>query len=668
VCRKKEHIYFLVTTLSVGARVRGFTVALFTLSVVHSAFADAPGGAGSLLDLSLDQLSRVEIKTDIASIRAKPVEEQPGIVSVLPANEIRSTGARDLADVLMLVPGFTLDTDVESMIGLTFRGLQAQEGKALLIVNGIELNEPLYGSLPIANHLPADILKQVEIIRGPGGAQYGGTAGLSVIRVTTRDSSQNGGYVVASPGFTAGKFTDSISFGAGYERSDWRWSFNSSQTSTFLSDRDYTAVDGTTAALKRTSDVKPLYFDAALGWRGGEIKVVYDRYRYDDIINYGETVPTPNATRFDSLLALAKYEFPVSETVRIVPSFTYREQVPWWVHGSDGEYDLHVRRFQGDLTAVADLTAKSSLLLGARWQRDSVYVHDSSYYDVDPATYYYGARSVAYVDAALFAQYDVDLPWANLSIGGRYERHDVVGGSFVPRTALTKAWGKWHAKLLASQANRIPAINVLQEAIGGSLQPERTSNYELELGYQIAEGCSVSANVFYMAVKNPIVFEVLPDGANTEGYFDGHAISSAGFESELRLASGNWKGYGGYSFYRAVQNDEPYVRGDAGRFLAAPAHKLAVSSTWTLTPELDVNLNGFWLSSRLAYTADGLTDLDPELVANAYLDYHVRQFSVGLGLANAFDTERYAPQPYNGGGAPVPLPGRTVFLKLGWKF
>ncbi|MEK6567989.1 MAG: TonB-dependent receptor plug domain-containing protein, partial [Candidatus Omnitrophota bacterium] len=82
-----------------------------------------------LFGLSLEDLSKVEIKSDIASIRAKPIREQPGIVTVITATEIRDTGARDLSEILMLVPGFSLDVDVESVVGLTFRGMQGQEGK-----------------------------------------------------------------------------------------------------------------------------------------------------------------------------------------------------------------------------------------------------------------------------------------------------------------------------------------------------------------------------------------------------------------------------------------------------------------------------------------------------------------------------------------------------------
>jgi outer membrane receptor protein involved in Fe transport len=628
------------------------------------------GGAASLLDLSLEDLSQVEIKTDITSIRAKPIEEQPGIVSVVTADQIHQTGARDLSDVLMLVPGFALDTDVESMIGLTFRGLQGQEGKVLLIVDGMELNEPLYGSLPILDHIPAEAIKQVEIIRGPGSAQYGGDAGLAVVRVTTQDANLNGGYAILTPSYASGRFSESYAAGVGYARGDWRWSVNAAYTSTTLSNRSYIALDGTTVDLTKAANMRPLFFDLGLGWRDLDVKVLYDRYRYDDLIDYGQTVATPNVTRFDSLLASAKYDFRVNESLRITPSFFYRSQVPWYVDGGEGMYDVHTERYEGSLTAVADVTSKSSLLVGAQWTRDSAYVHDSSYYGVDPLTYYYGARSIAYKDTAVFAQYDMDTDWANFSAGGRYERQDATGGHFVPRVALTKAWGPWHIKVLASQAERIPAINVLQEAVGGPLKPEQTTNYEVELGYKFAEKRTLTGNVFYMAVDRPIVFETLPGGADTEGYFNGNRISSAGFETEYRWAQGDFENYVGYSFYRAVNNDESYVRGDSGRFVGSPTHKISASSTWHPTKQLDVNLNGYWLSSELAYTypTQSLAELGPQCVVNGFIAYRFGKTSIGLGASNLFDVKRWAPQPYNGGEAPVPLMGRSVFLKLGYKF
>ena len=140
--------------------------------------------------LNLAQLAEVDI--DIASIRSRPVREQPGIFSVIEASEIRETGARDLADILQLVPGFGLGEDVNGVLGPSFRGLWAYEGKLQLIVDGMEMNETLYGTTQLGHHIPADAIEQVEIIRGPGSAKYGGTAELAVVRVTTKGAAQNG--------------------------------------------------------------------------------------------------------------------------------------------------------------------------------------------------------------------------------------------------------------------------------------------------------------------------------------------------------------------------------------------------------------------------------------------------------------------------------------------
>jgi outer membrane receptor for ferrienterochelin and colicin len=69
--------------------------------------------------------------------------ETPGIVSVVTAEEIKNSGARDLTDVLKMVPGFEFATDVEFVVGIGLRGNWANEGKILVLVDGHEYNEIL---------------------------------------------------------------------------------------------------------------------------------------------------------------------------------------------------------------------------------------------------------------------------------------------------------------------------------------------------------------------------------------------------------------------------------------------------------------------------------------------------------------------------------------------
>ena len=356
-----------------------------------------------------------------------------------------------------------------------------------------------------------------------------------------------------------------------------------------------------------------------------------------------------------------------------MPEFTYRHQTPWFQSSTEvGNFIFKTDRYQADLSGVAELGKNSSLLAGLHYYHDMARALDNSSGGNAAAVYYKNQSDrISYDDLGGFAQYDLDTPWVNLSAGGRYEYHDAVGGSFVPRFALTKAWDKFHLKALYSQASRIPAINVVNTSIGGRLESEQTVNYELEAGYQFTDALSWAGNIYFMEVNRPIIFAAAAVGGTaSEGYYNGSRLSSAGLESELRWNRPKYSTAVSYSFYRAVDNNIDYVRGDEGRFLAAPAHKITASATWHITPSLDWNVNAFWLGERLAYAypAPGVTALPDEFVLNTFLNYNFKHFSVGIGAANLLDENRFAPQPYAGGSGPMPLKGREIFASLKFKF
>lgn len=650
----------------------GLLVSLSTTLALSSALAVDDE---ALFDLPLEELVKVEIKSDITSIKSKPVREQPGIVTVIGAQEIRDCGARDLSDVLMLVPGFALDTDVESVVGLTFRGLQGQEGKVLLIVDGIEVNEPLYGSLPILHHIPAETIQQVEIIRGPGSAMYGGTAGLAVVRVTTRSAGRSGGYAVVTPSYADGRMSWNYSLGLTYVTNDWRISFNGGYSETFISNRKYISLNGTSVDMVDLSDMYPLFLDVGVGYRGLDIRLICDLYRYDDAVYYGEPPQTPVPTRFDSWLAAAKYTVKPVPWLSLTPALTYRRQVPWYDSSEEvGDFEIVTERYQAELNGTAELSDASGLKLGVRFQRDSARAVDVGSAGSDAAEYYNGDSTETFDDIAAYAQYDVDMPWANLSAGCRYEHHDAVGGNVVPRVAITRAWDRFHVKALFSEAARIPSINVEQAAMEGygTVDVERTANYELEAGYKFTKALSAVGSMFYMRVRDPILYTAYTiDNVAVDGYYNAtNMISTYGLAAELRWDTSQVSAHLNYSFYRAYDNDVDYLRGDDNRFLAAPAHKVSFSTTWRILRSLDWNVSGFWLGKRMAYAypAEGVTELDSEFVLNSFLNYRFQQFSLGIGVANLLDEDRLAPQPYAGESGPIPLKGREVFARLAVEF
>jgi len=126
----------------------------------------------------------------IASNVHQRQEEAASIVSVITREEIELYGARDISDVLRLIPGFEFGMDVNSLYGLFFRGAWGLEGKVLVMVDGLCVNELAYGVYNFIGTIPASMISRIEIIRGPGSAIYGGFAEVAVINVITMSGNE----------------------------------------------------------------------------------------------------------------------------------------------------------------------------------------------------------------------------------------------------------------------------------------------------------------------------------------------------------------------------------------------------------------------------------------------------------------------------------------------
>lgn len=152
---------------------------LFTIMTALLLFTNISFAQESLEDMSLEDLMDVEV--EVATETKQSLREAPGIVTVITDKDIKRIGARDLKDILDSVPGFTFGQDVLGVVSTINRGIWAQEGRVLILMDGVEMNEVSYGSIQLTNHFPAEQIKKIEIIRGPGSVVYGGFAELGLI-------------------------------------------------------------------------------------------------------------------------------------------------------------------------------------------------------------------------------------------------------------------------------------------------------------------------------------------------------------------------------------------------------------------------------------------------------------------------------------------------------
>jgi outer membrane cobalamin receptor len=653
-----------------------------TAGAFPAAAADAPEAAppdtsAIVANLSLDELNALRVR--IASIADKPVREQPGIVTVITEQDIAALGARDLMDILASVPGFAFGTDVDATVGADFRGLWAYEGKLLVLLDGIAVNDGLYGSVQIGHHYAASQIHQVEIIRGPGSARYGGNAELAVISITSRGAEQQGASVSWRPEIVSDRTGSSLSGHAGYTFArDWRVSLGAEYEDFVRSDQTYVSTGGQRVDMKQRSRMTPSMINGTVGWKGLEVHGVYDNYRFDNPTGFGNPAlqTAPWSETFRSLMTSASFDYEVTPALTVSPKVTFVRQHPWWLQTSPGQGDFELRydKLSLDVPAVVTFDARNHLLVGVTaYSERATALQTSAFFGQPvPARFFNGSDHVRYDDESVYAQYDLDTPWANVSGGARYEKHDYAGSAIVPRVGVTRVWDRFHLKLLYDEAFRTPNVETIQQRLGSaSVTYEKSTNYQAEAGYQFSDHLSAVTNLFHARVQKPLAFTVV--STTQFGYINGGAISTHGGELEVRYVRQKFSGSAGYSNYRADrQLGEAiglYGSSVRGLNLALPAHRFSFSGTYRLREALTWNVNGTAISRRRAFRDPGAEAwLAAEWNVNTYAEYRTRLLSFGLGAWNVLDQPLELGQPYNGGGAPLPLLRRNFSITLTRQF
>jgi iron complex outermembrane receptor protein len=137
-----------------------------------------------------DFLSEMPVVLSVSRLPQR-LDETPGAVTVLDRNMIRLSGARDVAELLLLVPGFQSSTSFEADAPQVsyHGGFGSYSGRLQVLVDGRSAYSPyLFGSvaLGLQSVAIADI-ERIEVLRGSNSAAYGARAFLGVINIVTRD-------------------------------------------------------------------------------------------------------------------------------------------------------------------------------------------------------------------------------------------------------------------------------------------------------------------------------------------------------------------------------------------------------------------------------------------------------------------------------------------------
>jgi outer membrane cobalamin receptor len=632
--------------------------------------------ASDASDLSLEELLNTPVEVTKQKSTAR---ESANVVLTVTRDEILASGARDLLEVLQLVPGFTFHTDVQGTVGIAFRGLWAHEGKLLLMLDGQEMNELLYSTTQFGHHILSGSIERVEVIRGPGSALYGGFAELAVVNVITRQGQALNGTALTSRVGVGEKglhdWSVAATAGGRNDANDFEWSIHGAGGQAVRTRRDFVDFSGNSVNLGN-DPLNPLLVNAVFQWKGLRARFIYDDYTQGATPAFG-TATAGGITRFRSTIGDVSYEFKPIEKLSFKARINLRHQLPWQTTDVSSEffYDKSVTRLLGAVSTRWQAHEMFALSGGLEGFWDQAWLNNTNI--TGAQTLFGDSHRVSYGNAALWLQGEVTTPYLNVTAGGRLEYHSAIGVNFAPRIALTKQWDWFHAKLLYGGAFRSPGIENLNLAPAGTLKAEHTHVVEAEVGASVSDLAFFSVNGFYTLIALPIIYGVAPGGA--ESYFNGGAIATAGLEALARVRGS--RGHVNFSYSLALpvaaKNVDTWVtpgRGIGVPLLGMPAHKLTLSGKVIIHRHFSAGGSAIFMSGRYGFLSasdalDGtgvIGRVNDSLLLSAWLGAdHVglEGLSFQLGVGNILNSNVPFVQPYDGGMAPIPGRGREYFLR-----
>jgi iron complex outermembrane receptor protein len=117
------------------------------------------------------------------------VSEVPASMTIITADDIRRSGARDVPGILSRVAGIDVNRTSSEHADVAVRGYnQAFTPRLLVLVDGRQVYADYYGFTPWST-IPIELeaIRQIEVVRGPSGALFGFNAVGGVVNIVTYD-------------------------------------------------------------------------------------------------------------------------------------------------------------------------------------------------------------------------------------------------------------------------------------------------------------------------------------------------------------------------------------------------------------------------------------------------------------------------------------------------
>jgi len=619
---------------------------------------------------------------EAATLHSQTLQEAPASITIISSEDIRTYGFRTLGEALSAVRGFYMVNDrayqYAGLRGFSIPGDYTT--RILIMLNGHYLTDNVYSSNGYFGQdfdLDMDLVKRIEVVRGPSSALYGSNGVFATINIVTkspveskflRASVEAGSFgekkLELSSATNLGHGANLLISGSVFNNSGQSLyfpEFNSSQTNLGWArgvdgERGYHTFANLvwgrwsfTAFLGSRQKVVPTaFFGTIFNDRGNKI---LDARGFFEAA-YSRDLSASRKIRwriyYDQYRYRARYDYALASTIEDRRDLTAGD----WV-GSRLDYDFAIPHV-GTLTVGAEANADIRAL-----QRN---------YDVSPERSQFLDVNHPNFSAGVFAQqqWQIARAW-NAYVGVRFDDAKRGGGFVSPRAALIYQYSPLTAyKFLWGRAFRDPNQYEMYYADGitqlanTALRPEHADTFEISAEHRFNNGISGLLTVYQYRLENLI--ETVTTDQGLLQYQNVARASARGIEGEITGKPRRWmETTASLAVQRATDganhNVLPNSPGWVGKLRAqAPVFK----------DHLHVAAALQYLSARNTF-ADAvvpsywLTDLT--LTSNRiHPDYDVQ-----FGVRNLLNRAYYDPASSGLYEDRLLQNGRAVFLKLIWR-
>ncbi len=645
-----------------------YSALMLALPLSHAYAEEAPAEGSPVAETApvvavAQESGDFEMPTVVVSAAGyeQDIKNAPASISVVTREDLEVKRFRDLAEALSDVEGVDVrgGTGKTGGLDISIRGLPSEY--TLILIDGRRQNVAGdvtpngFGAAMTSFMPPISAIERIEVIRGPMSTLYGSDAIGGVVNIITRKvATEWGGGVRLEQGlpqdkdwgtqqkvdiYANGPLIEGLLGlavrGGTYHReaSEWVLAPGAAQPTAARNpapaeSRQYsigarlTLTPGTDHDFWLDVDQGNTWYNNDDGRLGGRDSLIIAAGSgtlpgYKDALRFNrEQIAIGHTSRFSAGVLESSLSQNTTETLgRTIPGTVANIGQPFAgfpsiIIGNDRA--LETTNTVLDTKFVTPLGNANTATLGAQWWKADL--KDGLLAEEHEQTLY-----------ALF----VEDEWrvvdnVAITLGGRYDDHDVFGGHFSPRTyAVWNTTDTLTVKGGVGQGFKAPRLNQLIDGISGiggqgttisignpNLKPETSTNTELSVLYNNA-GISGSVTLFHNEIEdkigsggscatNPISSCIYNNTASYSINIDEAKTWGAELSGRLPLASG-WALQLGYTW-----TDSEIIQAGqkTGKLSNTPEHKGMATLRWSATDKLNLWLRGEYRGESRRYNND----------------------------------------------------------------